>query len=70
VEHNGGVTGQVQVLPWRQHPGSVLLPMAVWVLVFGGRLLCKGCQRVVPLTTFWVPLPLEDTVRLQHHRPR
>lgn len=64
------MTSQVSVVPWRSDLGAVLLPMLLWVLVFGGRLVCKCCQRVVPLTTFWVPLPLEDTVRLQHHRPR
>jgi hypothetical protein len=64
------MTSPVSVVPWRSDLGAVLLPMLLWVLVFGGRLVCKGCQRAVPLTTFWVPLPLEDTVRLQHHRPR
>ncbi len=64
------MSSQVQVLPWRRDLGAVLLPMLLWVLVFGGRLLCTSCQRVIPLTSFWVPLPLEDAVRLQHHRPR
>jgi hypothetical protein len=64
------MTSPVSVVPWRSDLGAVLLPMLLWVLVFGGRLVCKGCQRVVPLTTFWVPLPLEATVQLQHHRPR
>lgn len=64
------MTSPVYVLPWRRNVTGVLLPTLLWVLVFGGRLLCTGCQRLVPLTTFWVPLPLEDAVRLQHHRPR
>ena len=64
------MTSPVHVLPWRRNVGGVLLPMVLWVLVFGGRLLCTTCQRLVPLTTFWVPLPLEDAVRLQHHEPR
>ncbi len=63
------MTSPVHVLPWRRDLGGLLFQLALWVLVFGGRVVCKGCQRAVPLTGLFVPLPLDDAVRLQHHRP-
>ncbi|MCW2714174.1 MAG: hypothetical protein JWN88_1221 [Frankiales bacterium] len=63
------MTTPVHVLPWRHDLIGLLFQLALWVLVFGGRVVCKGCQRAVPLTGLLVPLPLDDAVRLQHHRP-
>ena len=63
------MTQPVRLLPWRSDLGGLLFQLALWVLVFGGRAVCKGCQRAVPLTGLFVPMPLDDAVRLQHHRP-
>ena len=63
------MSSPVQVLPWHRDVGGVLLTTALWVLVFGGRRLCTACQRAVPLTGLLVPMPLDDAVRLQNHRP-
>jgi hypothetical protein len=67
---SSSASAAVQVPPIRHNLIGVLLPMLVWVLVFGGRVLCRCCQRTIPLTAAFLPLPLEVTVALLHHRPR
>lgn len=51
----------VTVPPLRANPRGLLVPAAIWVLLKGGRALCKAGQRCGRLTPFALPLPLEDT---------
>ena len=63
-------TQGVVVTPLRRGLRDLLIPFVVWVVVFGGRLLCRGCQRMIPVVAVLVPLPLDDTAALLRHRPR
>ena len=60
----------VVVTPLRRSARSLVLPLVVWVVVFGGRVVCRACQRTIPLVAVLLPLPLAETARFLHHRPR
>ena len=62
--------GPVTVPPVRSNLRGVLYPTGVWVLLKGGRAICRSFQRCGRLTGVLVPLPLEDAVALQHWKIR
>ena len=62
--------GPVTVPPVRSNLRGVLYPTGVWVLLKGGRAVCRNFQRCGRLTGVLVALPLEDAVALQHWKIR
>lgn len=60
----------VTVPPVRSNVRGLLYPIGVWVLLKGGRLICRNFQRCGRLTGVLVPLPLADAEVLQHWQVR
>jgi len=54
----------VTVPPVRSNPRGVLVPLGFWLLLAGGRALCKGVQRCARLLPYAVPMPPEDAAAL------
>ncbi|MEX2290195.1 MAG: hypothetical protein WD794_07710 [Mycobacteriales bacterium] len=65
-----GTSSPVQLSSWIRSPRLLLIPLALMLLLEGGRAVCRLVQATIPLTGVFVPLPVEDAVALTAHRVR